>query len=395
MSYASIMLPQMRTARRVSFSPIYIPSCVLCYDNFDLTSFYVDDGTTVAIPNQQIYRQDDKGPFALHRRQTNSAIRPHLRGTPIEPPVFSDDFTDGNTDGWGSNNATLAVVGGQLEVTATTSVAGNGHVVLDTEPGRVYRLDYKQRGGTGTAIIRFGTAPDSNAHGQTIGSNPGTTHVSSQWFLATTSTTYIACRITGGIGATAYYDDLVVYDASHDKVGPPYGLQFRHLNVSSWMSTSALDLSGTDALTVCWGVRKLRFGSDGEIVQLGAPNSNGSFRLTDMNSGDYRFISRGTANRTATVAGYPHPSTNVLVGMADISADQCILRIDGVQGGSDSADAGAGTYQNAPVYFGSNQGGSLYFNGLDFGGAIFREVLAANHLANMEQWNGARAGVPL
>jgi hypothetical protein len=68
-------------------------------------------------------------------------------------------------------------------------------------------------------------------------------------------------------------------------------------------------------------------------------------------------------NTTATPSPYVAPITNVLTGIGDISGDQCILRVNGTQAASSTADQGTGNYGNYPLYIGRRGGASLPFNG--------------------------------
>jgi hypothetical protein len=58
-------------------------------------------------------------------------------------------------------------------------------------------------------------------------------------------------------------------------------------------------------------------------------------------------------------------------------------------------DQGTGNYKNAALFFGRRTGGTLPYNGLDFGGICISKALSASQLALAERWVGIRTGVAL
>ena len=193
----------------------------------------------------------------------------------------------------------------------------------------------------------------------------------------------------GGVGIPSY--QRVNTPADYDTVGFPLYLKANGTNTA--MQTNSVDFTGTDKMTVVAGVRKL---SDAAIASTifetsSSISSNnrtfGIFGPDGLNTGSYDFISRGTLLVPAIVSsGYSAPITNVLTGIGDISGDSAILRVNGTQAASSTADQGTGNYGNYPLYLFARAGTSLFFNG-NFYGAIIRGAQStAAQISSAEQW---------
>lgn len=188
----------------------------------------------------------------------------------------------------------------------------------------------------------------------------------------------------------------VVTASNYDVTGFPYYLRYNGTN--QWMQTAAIDFSGTDAVSLFAGVRKLSDAGRGNIVELtaSADANNGAFHMTGPNaaSATYAFESKGTALTDAVVStGVAAPITSLLTGLADISADSNVLRVNGVQVDSDAGDQGTGNYANAVVYLGSRAGTSLWFNGRDYGLIGVGRAVTAAELAATESWLNDRVKI--
>ena len=138
--------------------------------------------------------------------------------------------------------------------------------------------------------------------------------------------------------------------------------------VDDALATSSIDFTATDKMTVVAGVRKLSDAAVGMVVELSATaaSNTGAFNVRAPNTdatGNYAFNSIGTALAANIVAAYAAPITNVLTGIASISTDVAILRVNGTQASTSVADQGTGNYGNYPLYIGSRAGTSLPFNG--------------------------------
>lgn len=201
---------------------------------------------------------------------------------------------------------------------------------------------------------------------------------------------------TDGAGLPNY--QRVTTATDYDTTDFPYYLRYNGTN--QWMQTSAIDFSGTDAVSVFAGVRKLSDAARGNILELtaSADANNGAFHLTGPNaaSATYAFESKGTALTDAVSgASFVAPITNLLTGLADISTPSNILRVNGVQVDSDANSQGSGSYANAAVYLGSRGGTTLWFNGRDYGLICVGRAVTAAELANTESWLAGKTGVTL
>jgi hypothetical protein len=184
--------------------------------------------------------------------------------------------------------------------------------------------------------------------------------------------TYADLRVANdGVGIPNY--QRVNTASDYDVSGFPVYLRFDQSN--DYMLTNSIDFSGTDKVTVAAGIRKLSDAATGMLMELSANSSNdtNTFRMTGaiLTVADYNFASRGSlalSNAQVSVGAYPAPITNVLTGIGDISGDSAILRINGTQVASSTADQGTGNYGNYPIYLFSRAGTSLFFNGRFYGG---------------------------
>jgi hypothetical protein len=155
-------------------------------------------------------------------------------------------------------------------------------------------------------------------------------------------------------------------------------------------STSSIDFSGTDKVTVFAGVTKLSDATQGMLLETSTNVVDGGISFfvpsADTTPG-YRFTTRGTATSNAIVsAGYAAPVTNTLTGISDISGDVATLRANGTQVATSTSDQGTGNFGNYPLYIGRRAGSSLPFNGRLYSLAVLGRTATAAELASMEAW---------
>ena len=153
--------------------------------------------------------------------------------------------------------------------------------------------------------------------------------------------------------------------SDYDTVGfKPY-LKFNGTN--QWLQTNSIDFSYGDKMFVSAGVRKLSDTGNPIIIELSSADTNSwifsLFAGAPFYSQEYRFASRGTSTSAAGETVNVPPSTNIVSGVGDISGDQAILRVNGTQVATSTADQGTGNYGNYPLYIGARAGSSLWFNG--------------------------------
>ena len=161
------------------------------------------------------------------------------------------------------------------------------------------------------------------------------------------------------------------------------------------LATAAVDLSGTDKVTVFVGVRKLSDVAGGLALES---SDAGRFTvLSPRNSGSkgHAFQSRGlggSSDAVATGASFDAPVTSVLTGIGDISGDSAIIRVNGAQQAQATTDQGTGNYSNTPVYIGRRSDTTLPFNGQIFALCIVGRACTASEIAAMENWINQRTG---
>ena len=180
--------------------------------------------------------------------------------------------------------------------------------------------------------------------------------------------------------------------------GALYYLDYDGTN--DFLVTSAIDLTGTDALTLCFGVTKSSDAATGLVVEVGVniSSATGIAIYAPTSAGTMLgFGSRGTATALANYnnAAVAAPITRVLTGVAKISTDKCILRANGTQIATTSGDQGTGNYANSAVYFGGRGGTGNFFSGDDYGGALYAIEATGANLTAIEAFTADRTGVTL
>jgi hypothetical protein len=327
-----------------------------------------------------------------HRYQGTSAARPTLRGTPTGPDTLGDAGSFASPTGWTAPVAGAAISGGTLNFNGITSIS-NGATITSYTPvpapvvGRVYRIVYTITAGTTLSL--------SVNYGGTVGTARNLAGTYTEYLTATSTAGLVITARSADGARTGALDNITVYDVTADVVAAPYGMQFD--GVDDGMIAATQDFTGTDAMTLCMGIRKLSDSTAAIPVEFGVSTStaDGSFGVFAPSSGggnNIRYSSRGTATASASIAAIA-PITLVMTGTSDISADSCVLRINGAQVASAAADQGTGNYTAQVIYFSRRAGISLPFNGLDYGGVCLGRTATAAELSSIERFVGTRTGV--
>lgn len=167
----------------------------------------------------------------------------------------------------------------------------------------------------------------------------------------------------------------------------------------SWV-TGNIDFSATDEMTVIAGVRKLSDAAAGSIVSIStsAAANIGAFELlgpSNTAAPDYRWTTRGTTTSTIAPLNFPAPITNVMTGLADISAPQSILRANGAQVVASAGSQGTGNYGTHPLYVGRRGNSTTPFNGHMFGLIVRGKTTSGADLTNAETYMAGKTGVTL
>ena len=159
--------------------------------------------------------------------------------------------------------------------------------------------------------------------------------------------------------------------------------------VDDYLVTGSINFTATDKMFVAAGVRKLSDAAQGIVAELSidSGSNNGSFNLGAPGSAlqNYAFASTGTA-ASSVVASSLAPITNVLSGLGNISGDSAILRVNGTQAASSTADQGTGNYGNYPMYIGRRGGTTLPFNGRIYSLIVCGKTASASEITSTENW---------
>ena len=194
-----------------------------------------------------------------------------------------------------------------------------------------------------------------------------------------------------GSTATAYQRVGNAFDVTEAGVPTCHYVQYDGTDDS--LSTSSINFTATDKMSVFAGVRKLSDAAAGTIAEMSAAffANNGSFALFAAGSTaptGFEFDSRGTANVLAGAASAA-PVTNVLAGIGDISGDRATLRINGTLSFQNPTDQGTGNYGNYPLFIGRRNNTNLPFNGRDYGIIIVGKAASATEITNTESYLAA------
>lgn len=170
-----------------------------------------------------------------------------------------------------------------------------------------------------------------------------------------------------------------------------------------WLSTAAIDLTGTDAVTVFAALRTVSQAVGGVVAELSAsaPLNTGTFILQSPSGaavegisystrGDAAALSVATANSVGAA-----PVSHVITAQSDISTDTATIRLNGVEAATSAADQGAGNYGNYSLFIGSRNGTSRRLNGHLYGLIVLGRTATAAEITAVERFFAARIGVIL
>lgn len=411
------------------------------YDPSDYSTLFQDStgATPVTAVEQPVGRMLDKSGYGNHATQGTSASRPVLSAR-YNLLTKTEQFDDA---AWTKIRTTIianAIAAPDGTLTADKVVEGAQAQTHAVQSASLIILSaahigscYMKAGERTWALIEIGTTTGGfayfNLSAGTVGTVTGgytatITPISNGWYRCSVSGTIAASGIGAltvytatGNGGVSYTGDgtsgIYVWGASllplnqaslpyqrvntstdYDTTGfLPY-LKFDGVDDS--LITSSISFISTDKVSTFAGVRKLSDAARGMIFELSATSAsnNGSFGMTAPNaaSATYAFESKGTSLTDAVGTPFAASLTSVLSGLARISTDSNILRVNGVQADSDAGDQGTGNYGNYPLYIGRRGGSSLPFNGQLYSLIIVGKAVTATELSLTEAWVNGKTG---
>ena len=354
------------------------------YDPSDLTTMFQDAaGTTPVTAAEQ--------PVGL--------LLDKSKGLVLGPELVVNGTFDTDLTGWSVGASYSWVSGRMFRVGGASDSALQS---ITTKIGSTYEL-----------IVDYEVLSNSLRilWGGTIVSQPNGTGKYRALLVATGTSTQITFAATV-LGSSYYIDNISVRELPGNHatqttatkrpilklIAGKYSLLFD--GIDDELVTGSINFTATDKMTVVAGVRKLS-GNNGMIAELSgnANSTNGTFRLTpgDNLSGGgpfYSFLSRGTSGSAdpQTAAMFYAPITNVLTGIASISTDVAVLRINGTQAATSAADQGTGNYDNYPLYIGSRAGTYLPFNGHLYSLIVRGAQSTDAQITSAEAWVNGKTG---
>jgi len=393
------------------------------YDPSDFSTMFQDSaGTTpVTAVEQPVGLILDKSPNGKHASQTTSASRPILARQPLSGVrnllTYTEDFSavPWQTTTPGELTLTYGVadpLGGNTATTLTHSpgLPGNGFLrrIVDSviTAGQIYTLSFwiRKRTGTGDFNVYLGPNASNLISGITsdwqrftLVSAPAVLPIFRVYFQVFTENDqfdFWGVQLEQASSASAYQKVVSEYDVTEAGVRSVFALDFDGTDDS--LETASIDFSGSDEMSVFAGVRKDSDAAQKVVAELSATiaSNDGAFLLAapDAASATFAFDSKGTTQVDAVATGQTAPITAVLSGLSDISADACILRVNGAQADSDTGNQGTGNYGNYPLYIGRRGGSTLPLNGRLFSLIIRGKSSTASQITQSEAWVNARTG---
>jgi len=283
-------------------------------------------------------------------------------------------------------------------ISLTSGTVASGYAVFDLSNGTVVSQSNAVGSITSVGNGWYLCSTNSTPVGQNHVINMGTTATNAipqNTYVGSGSTVYIwgASLVTANQADLPYQrvNTSTDYDADPSKFKP----YLRFDGVDDWLVTPTIT-PGTDKAQVFAGVRKLSDGVGGSLVFETSADSlanAGATFLLPFSDSKYYFRSGGSARVTVASQTLLPPITNVLTGLGDISGDSAILRVNGTQAASSTADQGTGNFLAYPLYIGRRGGTTLPFNGHLYGLIVrFGANLPAGTIASTETWLNGKTG---
>jgi hypothetical protein len=167
-----------------------------------------------------------------------------------------------------------------------------------------------------------------------------------------------------------------------------------------WMQSVTTINAGADKMQLVTGLRKTSDAALAMVTEMsvnGSSNSGFYFAAPENTgaAGNYTFFTRGAGVSVAAIASgtFLAPETAVITVTADIAGDSRVMRRNGVQVASSSADLGTGNLGSHTIFLLRRAGTALPFSGRLYGQVCrFGPNLTASTIAAIERRINARTG---
>ena len=407
------------------------------YDPSDFSTLYQDStGTTpVTAVEQPVGRMLDRSGRGNHATQATSASRPVLRARYNlleQSEVFDNAYwtavsatitpnasvaPNGTTT---ADRVTLTGGGGRIQRAITTTNTANSLHVKYVSGSGLWSIDTNGAAGADTTIFNIQTgaivSTGANNSGTTITALPN------GWYRISTSRGSTAgSNIYYGLGAGSSASDVldiwgaqlqtaadeaategayqrIAAATDYDTSNPVWRPYLAFDGTDDSFSTSSIDFSATDEVTVFAGAHKASDTAAAMLVELSAnKNSNvGSFYITAPEltgaSGNFGAIFRGSENNIYVASATTlAPVTAVITAFGNLSADSQTIRTNGTAV-TGTPDMGTGNFGNYPLYIGRRGGATLPLNGRLYSLAVLGRTATAAEISAMEAWVNGKTG---
>lgn len=286
------------------------------------------------------------------------------------------------TTGWTGNNLTPALTSGEIELTGTASGIIGGYFDINVTANVPVRIVIPVRSVSQSFSVNvYNGAFSSQITNASVTVPAGTSRTVT--FTVTPTLSFIRVYVFHNSGVvtsrSAFVSSLSVKQLPGNHATQPTatsrpvlrqdgnGKHYLYFDgVDDWLVTNTIT-PGTDKVQVFAGVRKLSDATKYQVLLESSPiysTNNGAFILsTSWDASQYATGSHGTYFTNCTTSPLSAPRTNVATMVSSIADDTLLLRINGTQAASSTADQGTGNYGNYPLYIGRRAGTTYPFNG--------------------------------
>ena len=316
-----------------------------------------------------------------------------------------------STVGWSPVNCTIAIVGNELELTATATGVTYCDYILANDARISSKFSASARNGQASGQAYCALASAYSLYITLSGGTSLVTATGIKQGLSFAGNEILRFRFdAASIGSKAYFSlpSVKALPGNHAsqataaarplyKTDGTYGwLQFDGVDDS--LSTAAINFTATDKMSVFAGARK-NTNTLGMMFEL-TTNSNtgaGPFYLSagsDIVTG-WNSLSRGdtpiNSNHAATYA-MSGADTSVIASTHDIAGDLSTIRRNTVAGTTATGDKGAGNFANAPLYIGARNASTIYFNGNIYSLIVRGALSTTQEINDTEAWVNSKTG---